>query len=147
MLDIKDPELIRNYTRQYGWSMRKGAKYLAAVLTRYVENGCTATKADYSRFVKEAAAEFDIRPASFRAVIERYVRAGWEDNHPLTWEWEHYAGWHEPTPPNTTEAIKLVCEAYVPFVTKYEDAIRHQRGYYLHMAIEELETQDGKPNI
>ncbi len=147
MLDIKDPELIRNYTRQYGWIMRKGAKYLAAVLTRYVENGCTATKADYSRFVKEAAAEFDIRPASFRAVIERYVRAGWEDNHPLTWEWEHYAGWHEPTPPNTTEAIKLVCEAYVPFVTKYEDAIRHQRGYYLHMAIEELETQDGKPNI
>lgn len=80
-------------------------------------------------------------------MIERYVRAGWEDNHPLTWEWEHYAGWHEPTPPNTTEAIKLVCEAYVPFVTKYEDAIRHQRGYYLHMAIEELETQDGKPNI
>lgn len=56
MLDIKDPELIRNYTRQYGWIMRKGAKYLAAVLTRYVENGCTATKADYSRFVKEAAA-------------------------------------------------------------------------------------------
>ena len=139
MLDIKVPELIRNYTRQYGWIMRKGAKYLAAVLTRYVENGCTATKADYSRFVKAAAAEFDIRPASFRAVIERYVRAGWE--------WEHYAGWHEPTPPNTTEAIKLVCEAYVPFVTKYEDAIRHQRGYYLHMAIEELETQDGKPNI
>ena len=94
MLDIKDPELIRNYTRQYGWIMRKGAKYLAAVLSRYVDNGCTATKADYSRFVKEAAADFGIRPASFRAVIEHYVRAGWEGKHPFAWEWEHYAGWH-----------------------------------------------------
>lgn len=145
MMDIRNRDLMQNYTRQYGWIMRKGAKNLHLVLLRYVENGCTATSRDYSRFIREAAAELGIRPASFLSTIDRFVKSGWNGKQNFMWEWSLYAGWNESTPPTPAVAIRLVCEAYVPFVRKYEEVIRNQRSYFLHMDIEAFEKGEWKP--
>lgn len=145
MLDVKDPNLISNYTRQYGWIARRGTRYLAAVLTQYVENGCNATKSDYSRFIKEAAAKFEVKPASFRSVINRFLHSCWEGKTKFVWEWEHYAGWSEPRPPKVSEAVRLICEAYVPFVAKYEELICNQHAYYLRMDIEAYDKGEWSP--
>lgn len=145
MLDIADRKLMRHYTEQFGWILHRAPKYLTGILARYVENGCTATRVDYARFIVEVAVEYDVKPASVRGTIERFVKASWRRDELFQWEWEHYTGWTEPTPPTTAVAIRLICESYVPFVTKYEEVIQNARAFYFRAEVEAYDKGEWKP--
>lgn len=146
MLDITDRKLMRHYTAQFGWIRHRAPKYLTGILARYVENGCTATRSDYARFILDVSSEYGVKPESVRGTIDRFVKGAWKRDEVFQWVWKHYTGWAESTPPTSAVAIRLICESYVPFVTKYEEVLQHTNSFYLQAAVEAYDKGEWEPD-
>lgn len=125
---------IPYYIHQFGRIRFKGADFLVRILKHFVMDTSPEGVKDYKQFITETAAEKEVTPDTLRRAVKRYMEDGWKQG--FSWEWKKYTGWSEDTPPDTSTAIKLLCESFFGFVKDYGALIQENRAYYLRNAIE-----------
>ena len=125
---------IPYYIHQFGRIRFKGAGILVQILNRYVLDAPSSDKWNYKLLISQVADEKSVTPEALRHAIKRYVEDGWKQG--FSWEWKKYTGWSADTPPDTSTAIKLLCESFFDFVKNYEALVQENRAYYLRNAIE-----------
>ena len=101
---------IPYYIHQFGRIRFKGAGILVQILNRYVLDAPSSDKWNYKLLISQVADEKSVTPEALRHAIKRYVEDGWKQG--FSWEWKKYTGWSADTPPDTSTAIKLLCESF-----------------------------------
>ena len=132
-MDFNERAAIRIYIGQLGVFSRKAPLYLCRVVEQYMDCGC---KPEYEAFLSEIAHNGNVRAGSVRQTIRHFLQKSWDAG--FGWAWKQHLGWDGEQPPQTMEAVRLICENYPVFVKRYA---QKRRGQIVAIDIDRLERE------